>query len=353
MVSRPFTPPTETDIAQLLSSVNLDDGIDAIVTQLEDRYPWHFRASLLSSESYRPNIALYDQKGDRVTDRVEAWIEAEVKECGGMKEAIEKWRPEKLMRTKNQFEPYLITAQVSPAQEDLLLIKLAIGQEQPWRIFGTGHFGTPFMDDLLDGNCENPVEGAALGEKKLDIRSIDYLPMLVEHVYLTEIERRQDFVRKNNVTVQDTKTGQAVTKGILEVYPDYLDYRLPIQRFITDWTEIAGDKKLADFFDFDIKQWTPPNTDAKCYQFIPRPVGLQELPRCEETDDLWQVMQQGEQLDQAAGYKHAWYFHALYGNRISSDAIRTVGEGLLDKKIDLEPALKGAIKRWMEDSYSF
>jgi len=135
-------------------------------------------------------------------------------------------------------------------------------------------------------------------------------------------------------------------------YPNYLNHRISIQRFIDDWAAITGNLKLSDHWDIEVRPYRDHEHSPQRYHIVPRPVDLHKFHHSDATE-FYILMTACNAIDALAGYKGAWYFQALYGNRLSSDTIRIAADGLKAGRISFIKPLEAALIRWSEESYSF
>lgn len=350
-----FKAPTNVEIAGLINGLSAAEGIQTIVSALEDRFPWSFRAAMIHDGAFRPNVALYEAEGNKIADNVAGWIEVEVATNGNVGATVKKWKSANLVRSKQKIDKYVLTAQLSADPSDLMLVKVDIFQEVTHKIFGSRWWGYEDLDDLMEGySTEDAVEEEKpIGAPCFHFSRVDHLPELLSRITSSEVARRRLHAESHVVERRQGRTGEKITVPFLEAYPDFLNYRHYVARLIEDWGRIGPPISFGDFWNVDIRSWTNDIDGTEEFKIMPRPADLQAIPKIELADNLWDIMKQCEIVDTAAGFPFAWFFHAVYGNRMSSDAIRVICEGIEKKKIQFPSAQNQVLMDWAKESYAF
>jgi len=210
--------PSKADFEAVIKATPHSASIQDICSNLEDRFPWSFRPSNEDTASYYPSVALYTSDGQKLTDNISDFVKSELETIGSTSAFVEKYKPLNIVRSKKQLRQHLITAQISPEVDDLILLRVAFVQEQACSQFAQTFSYSPCIDDLIDGDDENKLDPSDIGKPELKLQSLQYLPDAIDHEYRLELSHRQHMVDTKIIETRNGRTGEVERKGILDAY---------------------------------------------------------------------------------------------------------------------------------------
>ncbi len=352
--------PNVNVLRDLIAAVVPDGGHDGLRAALTTRYPGlDWRAADYTETWFRPSERVFDPDGNPIAEDRKAWLSGLLNAAGGNVSSVwEMYRGKGYATISEEGHTVFAGAAIGPRPEDAVEVKID-------RIVGA-HVEAVFdsyrphdASNLLDlPVCQEEVEWQPQISPRYELRRMSAVARTLEQAEQLERERRQEIARTRKVWVSEIVMGASgpnqppQEKSMLEVNPDYLRRPLGERRFVTDWAESsAGATPFLAHWAFDVSDFE--YEGERHVGITPRPLTWADEIEWREDCSLYQLMDFLEQFDAAIGYPMAWFFHAVYGNRLGGWAIREVNKGLQRQKIGLPDRDMAVIRRWAANEYGF
>ena len=248
-------------------------------------------------------------------------------------------------------------ASVGPRPEDLVELKID-------RVVGAHSQGVfadmrPLdLDDLLDPSCRERIDWVPPVRPRYALRRMDSLARTLATAEELDLAKRRHTAATHTVSVSeivlgrpDLSTGPTERKP-LELDPEFLVRRIRERRFFDEWASSSARAwAIHSHWAFDVSDYE--YRGERHLSLTPRPLTWGDKIEWEKGRSIHRLMEQLERFDVEVGYRMAWFFHSLYGNRVGPWAIRDVVEGLERRKIILPEADEAAVRRWGCSEFGF
>lgn len=344
---------------QIIAGVAPVAGHAGVREALAARYPaLTWRAADYMETWYRPSNRVFDAAGNVVAEDRKAWLKGLLDAAGGHLGTVwEMHRGKGYATIEEEGHTVFAGAAIGPRPEDAIEIKVdwIVGAE------AKGVFDTWRPEDerdLFSPSSREQISWTPPAQPRYELRRMNTVARTLEQAEALEQARRQEVARTHKVWVSEVYmdgSGQDKApqeKSVLDVDPDYLRRAIRERRFVDDWAaSSAGAVSLLAHWAFDVSDYE--YKGERQLGFTPRPLTWADEIEWQEGRSLYQLMDLVERFDAAIGHPMAWFFHAVYGNKLGHWAIRDVAEGLRRGKVGLPKRDVLVIRRWAASEYGF
>jgi hypothetical protein len=373
-----MTRPTEVfniaELASLAETAPYAADHNQLLAALNSRYPnTPFR--LIAERSGRSwGVGIIDQAGNRVTDRLGAWIDQELLTAGGDADAV--WRRHKdsgLIRTEWVGDVLYLVSSFGPDPDAFFQLEILIGSEvATQRMFDPGAMCPP--EDRQDLLCGPSLifgdnERQVLSPHRYTFGKLTNIRRYLRE--LVEVERANRLaelpqMEQKSIRVQEIVLGsrggssETVEIPFLDMVPGWLD-RVPHGlRLFQDWAESSAGRtggRFCDHWFLTLNEWRDKNNRhlSLIPQWADADCAVLDLPKIEPdwSASPYGVMEAAQQFDRAAGYPMAWFFYMLHGNRVGHSAGGILANAIKDGLFHLPESDEKVVLRWRNEQYGF
>ncbi len=355
-------------LRDLITATPVSRGHVKLLKALNERYPaptptcanFPWRVADFKETWYRRGMQLLDRDGAVVADNWYAWLKGEMDATGGSVSKVwDKHHAAGYLRLMEECQTVFAGAGLGPGLGDV--IEVEIGWVVSTKATGAFNKYRPLASEerfnLHNPNDPTDTSWCPPQQPRYEIRHMHSISRMLDIAERLEMQRRMAAARDRRVLVTDvfmdgSGPSVATEKTILELDPDYLRRPLRERRFLVDWSESSSPSaQLLRHWAFAVADFT--FKDVRSVEITPRPLTWGPEIKWKRDRSIFKLMELLERFDKKAGYPMAWFFHAVYGNRIGSWAIREVAEGLQKQKIALPPQDAAVVLRWAQNEYSF
>jgi len=335
-------------------------GHEALRAALAARYPGlDWRAADYTETWFRPGKRVFDSAGNVIAEDRKEWISGLLNANGGNVNAVWEMHRGKGHATITE-EGHTVFAgtAIGPRPEDAIEIKVDwIVDSRTEAVFNSDR---PMdASDLLNSSgCWEEAGWQPQIKPRYELGRMNAIARTLEQAEELERDRRQEVARTRNIWVSEICMGSSgrsqppQKKSVLDIDPDYIRRPMGERRFVVDWAESsAGATPILTHWAFDVSDYE--YDGLRRLGFTPRPLTWTGEIEWQEDRSLYQMMDLLEQFDETIGHPMAWFFHAVYGNKVGNWAIRDVNEGLRRQKISLPDCDAKVIRRWAANEYGF
>lgn len=352
--------PNVNVLRELISATVPAAGHEALRAALAVGYPsLDWRAADYTENWSRPGNQIFDPAGNIIAEDRKAWISNLLNANGGNINTVwEMYRGKGFATITEEGQTVFAGAAVGPRPEDVIEVKVewVVGARAE-AVFSSDR--PEDASDLLNPlGCGEVPEWRPQFSPHYKLRRMNAIARTLEQAEELERNRRQEIVRTRKIWVSEICIGDSgrsqprQEKSILDVEPDYLRQPLGERRFVTDWGQSsAGAISILTHWAFDVSDYE--YDGLRHLGITPRPLTWASEIEWQEDRSLYQLMDLLERFDAAIGHSMAWFFHAVYGNKLGHWAIREVNEGLRRRKICLPDRDIVVIQRWAANEYGF
>jgi hypothetical protein len=335
-------------------------GHEALSAALAARYPaLNWRVADYQETWFRPGKQVFDSVGNLIAEDRKAWISGLLNANDGTVDTVwEICRGKGYAIITEEGHTVFAGAAIGPGPEDAIEIKIDwIVDSRTEAVFNSDR--PQDANDLLNGSgCWEEAGWQPQFSPRYDLRRMNAIARTLEQAEELELGRRREVARTRKIYVSDICIGgsgggqQLQKKSVLDIDPDYIRRPMSERRFVKDWAEsTAGATAILEHWAFDVCDYE--YEGLRRLGFTPRPLTWANELVWQEDRSLYQLMDMLGSFDADIGYPMAWFFHAVYGNRIGPWAIRAVNEGLCSGKVGLPDRDTGVIQRWAASEYGF
>jgi len=346
-------------LRQLIEGIEPQDGHAPLLAALAERYPaLSWRVGDYAEEWYVEDKGVFAADGAPVADDRKAWLQELVAKAGGSVVSVwEANRRQGLSFFAEDGCTVFAAAPIGPQPEDLLEIKIEriVGSHSKG-VFGDIRPGD--IRDLLDPSCRERVDWVPPVRPRYLLRRMDGIARTLATAEELDQAKRRRTARTHTVSVSEIVLGRPdlgtgpTEMALLDLNPDYLQAAIRERRFFDDWaSSSAAAWAIRTHWAFDVSDYE--YRGERHLSLTPRPLTWGTKIEWEEGRSIHRLMDQLERFDVEVGYRMAWFFHSVYGNRIGQWAIEAVAEGLARRKVAFPESDEAVIRRWSKTAYGF
>ena len=346
-------------LRDVVASVPPSPDHAALRAALQARYPGlSWRVGLYPEEWVIEGPEVRGADGTVIAADARSWLRDRIADAGGDVSAVwEQHRAMCLHSVHDSGTTLFAAAALGERPEETL--EVAIDWITATRAVGLLPQDAPRVaGDLLTPFDRQAVALAVPAAPRYRVSRVHHVARMMEQAEEIERARREAHAASHTILVTDVTMDDGGGKdrsrirSPLDLDPHYLSRPLPIRRFVSDWsTASSGAVAMIDHWAMEVRDYV--HDGRRHVTLMPRPLTWGEEILWQESRSLHQLMDLLERYDDAVGHPMAWYFHAVYGNRIGPWAIRDVAEGLRRRKITLPERDAAVVRRWQEQEYSF
>lgn len=324
-------------------------GHAALREALASRYPMLvWRVGDYAETWFCPGKRVFAPDGIVIAEDRKTWLKGLLDAAGG--DFVRVWhdhRGKGLATIEDEGHTVFAGAAIGPRPEDAIEIKMdwIVGA----RTEGVFASRCPQdADDLLSPCGHEEISWSAPVRPRYGLRRMNNIAGTLEQAEQLEQARSQEVARMHKVWVSEIHmdgSGQNLS-------PPYLKRVLRERRFVDDWAESsASATPFLAHWAFDVSDYE--YKGERQLNCTPRPLTWADEIEWQEGRSLYLLMDRLERFDARIGHRMAWFFHAIYGNRLGPWAIRDVAAGLKRGKIGLPARDMAVIRRWTASEYGF
>lgn len=350
-------------LRELIAATPVSRGHKKLLSALKERYPalLAWRVSDFKETWYSPGRQLLDSQGAVIAEDFSSWLKKELDDADGMAGKVwDKHHAAGYLRTEDEGHTVFAAAPIGPALDDI--IEMRIGCVDVTKARGAFSKSRPFESEgsisLHHPNEPADSTWSPPQHPRYELRQMHNIARMLDAAERLELQRRSVVARDQRILVTDiiddgSRPSVTAEKTVLELDPDYLKRPLRERRFLLDWaaSTAAIEVPILQHWAFAVADYT--HKDVRSVEITPRPLSWAPEIKWKRDRSVFKLMEMLERFDRKAGYPMAWFFHAVYGNRIGSWAIRDVAEGLHKRKIALPARDTAVVLRWAENEYAF
>ena len=366
------------ELTRLAAATAYDCDHAGLLAAFRGRYPdIEFRLSGGGCEWYMPRHGLLDAAGHKIAADFRDWASEEYDAAGqNIRILWEKYKDAGLVLTETRGSTIFIAVPYSSEPDAFFQIEVEASHEIAARYAFPGRLWGP--PDDLDDLCQTTFllpdkEQCELSGWRYNFARMTNIRHFLKE--LAELERRRklaELPEMERKVIRTTTVTQCtpVRQGcwdineevkdtpFLDMFPDWLDWKQPEERFFLDWQESSASAwRLCDHWRLELHDYVGRDNERKL-SFVPqwadadRGLDLPEISPDYEASP-YGVMESLSQFDKQLGITFGWYFYALHGNRISGSAISVVARGIKEGMICLPNRDEKIVLRWAERGYGF
>ncbi|MBQ4855889.1 hypothetical protein IMW82_14560 [Rhodanobacter sp. B2A1Ga4] len=166
--------------------------------------------------------------------------------------------------------------------------------------------------------------------------------------------RREAFRERRYRVTSSEEPGSGTIKTADEIFPGWDRVAPKHRRYFRDWQRSsAGGSRLCDHWILDLSDWTDSH-GVRTLTLIPQWAFNRSLAKVEAAKGSdYEFYGRLQKLDRRVGVPFAWFFYALHGNRVESDAIVRVIRAAEAGTIVLPEHDYRVLKDWEASPYGF
>lgn len=303
---------------------------------------------------------VFHSDGMLLAEDHEAWLTAEVAADGGNAHAT--WlrlKDSRYLVTRCEItDLYVVAGDRSADQAGFVQGEVALEHEylecelfepRPWR-------EPRSLRDLLE-----EVGPVLLKERQTQVRTDAYrlrrfidVEAWLEVADALEQVRREAFRERRYRVTSSENPGSSTIKTADEVFPGWDGVPPRHRRYFRDWQRSsAGVARLCDHWILDLSDWTDSHGE-RTLTLIPQWTFNRTLAKVEAAKGSdYEFYGRLQKLDRRVGVPFAWFFYALHGNRVESDAIVRVIRAAEAGTIVMPEHDYRVLKDWEASPYGF
>lgn len=351
--------PSVDALRDLIAGVVPAAGHAGLRDALAARYPsLEWRVADYVETWFRPGRQVIDPAGNLIAADRKMWLRGLLDAVGG--DFVQVWQEHRgsgFATVEEQGHTVFVAAAIGPRPED------AIETKVDWIVDGRAEpvFISERPQDasaLLDPFSHEEVDWRPTVQPRYQLHRMDAVAATLMEAEALDYARRVAVAQTRKVWVtevcMDSRDRDPAPRQmpILELDPAYLRRPIRERRFVDDWFDSsAGATSFLHHWAFDVGSHE--DEGGRHLRIMPRPLTWADEIKPGRDMSLFMLMDQLERFDSEIGHPMAWFFHALYGNRLGFWAIQEVAEGLRRRKIGLPKRDKAVIERWMANEYGF
>lgn len=356
-------------IAEIIPNIDILRGLIAGATPapghavlreaLASRYPaLAWRVGDYAETWFCPDKRVFAPDATVIAEDRKTWLKGLLDAAGG--DFVRVWhdhRGKGLATIEDEGHTVFAGAAIGPRPEDAIEIKMdwIVGARTEGVFASRCPQGA---DDLLSPCGHEEISWSAPARPRYGLRRINDIAHALEQAEQLEQARRQEVARVHKVRASEIHmdgSGQNLPPketSPIEADPHYLKRALRERRFVEDWAESsASATPFLAHWAFDVSDYE--YKGERQLDYTPRPLTWADEIEWQEGRSLYLLMDRLERFDARIGHPMAWFFHAVYGNRLGPWAIRDVATGLKCGKIGLPARDEAVIRRWTASEYGF
>ena len=340
------------ELVDLIERTGPDEGYTSLQKALCARYPkiaW--RVGSVSPIMQLHTDVVYDVAGEIVAQDLRTWLKDLVAEEGGdFLAAWEKHRSKGYCQPLTTVKPIHFGGYYGAAIDEIAEVKIEHHCDIETRGIFSSWKPDVLEDFLAPTNLEEVGEWNGAHVDRCKFISVNYISQSLKQLAQHEFKRRHEWAA--NHVIQRTTDGITEEISALEYDRNFYDVAPAARRFLQDWeTSSANSEMVTKHWVFDVSTYRYDGSET--LRIVPRPLHLPDRIKITDEMSIFGVMDLLDTFDKQAGYKMAWFFHAVYGNRVTPSVIREIAEGIEDGLIGLPQTDKDIVLKWADNGYNF
>lgn len=356
-------------IAEILAHTPYQEDHAPLMKALRFAYPgWEFVLAGIQGEYRAAGQKLLTAEGDVIADDFESWVRAKYEAMGqDVRSVWENHKDAGMVLAERRRTRLVVVGPYGPEPDAFMQMDVDVKHETTGRYaFENNSWSTPDclrdllqpMTDLAPERELSPrtYELSAVTDIRRFVRDMVDIYRVERQAMLPEVEKKM--VHCLDIDVPQQRRPRSVP--FLDIHPDWAEWEHPCTRLFRDWQESSAGQfgyRFCDHWFFSMNDYTD-NDGKRHMSVIPRWADadrVRDLPtiRLDEEDSSIDAFNMLCDFDDRAGYKFAWYFFMLHGNKINAGAALAVVRGVQNCSIWLPERDERVLMRWHQRIYGF
>lgn len=348
--------PTLADVQAILRSCAPQRPRD-IVKALQSRFPARDWSLVKTSAVWTTRVSALAPDGAVVVADADKWIERQSLDRSAVQALIAGMREQDVRFKKTEKIIYQIVGTIGTDPVDFMQFRLSLDTDVVCPVRDVDSWYIPELAGGLSTKWELAARSSPTFVAHDDgmLNSAEWRERCNEswkQQRESELQRLERIVTRRQL--ESSELGPAVPYLQSHPLPEgWLDEPAKEERWFRDWQRSsAGNSNMGRHWWLDPRDFIDDH-GTRVIGFIPRPIAWPKAKIKAKRKTCVRLMDELARLDRRVGHPFAWFFHMVYGNRVSDFVGETIADGIRRGDVHLPASDETVLLDWVERPYGF